>query len=101
MSEYVLQIQKLCMSYGSQQVLHDLSLNVEQGCIYGFLGRNGAGKSTAIRNILGLLKPQSGISGFSERIQPAAAAGCSCATSVHWLKHPAFMTIYPVMTIWL
>lgn len=60
MSEYVLQIQKLCMSYGSQQVLHDLSLNVEQGCIYGFLGRNGAGKSTAIRNILGLLKPQSG-----------------------------------------
>lgn len=60
MPEYVLQVEKLCMSYGSQRVLHDLSLKVERGCIYGFLGRNGAGKSTAIRNILGLLKPQSG-----------------------------------------
>ncbi|HBE06374.1 MAG TPA: ABC transporter ATP-binding protein [Firmicutes bacterium] len=60
MSEYVLQIEKLCMSYGSQQVLNELSLNVEKGSIYGFLGRNGAGKSTAIRNILGLLKPRSG-----------------------------------------
>ena len=60
MPEYVLQVEKLCMSYDSQRVLHDLSLKVERGCIYGFLGRNGAGKSTAIRNILGLLKPQSG-----------------------------------------
>lgn len=41
-------------------VLNKLDLNVPCGAIYGFLGANGAGKSTTIRVLLGLLKPQSG-----------------------------------------
>ena len=41
-------------------ILKGLSMTVPNGSIYGFLGANGAGKSTTIRNILGLLKPQSG-----------------------------------------
>lgn len=50
----------LCASFGSRRVLHDVSLHVEEGEIYGFLGRNGAGKSTTIRMILRLLKPAAG-----------------------------------------
>lgn len=44
----------------NQSILKELNLEVPTGSIYGFLGANGAGKSTTIRNILGLLKPQSG-----------------------------------------
>ncbi len=44
----------------NQSILKELNLEVPKGSIYGFLGANGAGKSTTIRNVLGLLKPQSG-----------------------------------------
>jgi len=51
------------LQYGytkSQPILKGLSMHVPKGSIYGFLGVNGAGKSTTIRNVLGLLKPQKG-----------------------------------------
>lgn len=51
------------LNYGytkNQRILKDLNLNVTAQSIYGFLGANGAGKSTTIRSILGLLKPESG-----------------------------------------
>lgn len=54
-------IDNLSFSYDqSTMVLSELCLSVPKGAIYGFLGSNGAGKSTAIRNIVGLLKPQKG-----------------------------------------
>ncbi|HEX3927039.1 MAG TPA: ABC transporter ATP-binding protein [Gemmatimonadales bacterium] len=40
--------------------IHDLALNVPAGAIYGFLGPNGCGKTTTIRLLLGLLRPDSG-----------------------------------------
>lgn len=43
-----------------RKILKDLSLNVEKGSIYGYLGKNGAGKSTTIKLLLQLLKPTSG-----------------------------------------
>jgi len=46
--------------YGSLQVLNGLSLNVERGEGYGFLGRNGAGKSTTIRMLMGITKADKG-----------------------------------------
>lgn len=51
------------LNYGYQKndlVLKGLSMAVPKGSIYGFLGANGAGKSTTIRNVLGLLKPLNG-----------------------------------------
>lgn len=47
-------------NYGSLQVLSSLSLQVNRGEVYGFLGRNGAGKSTAIRMMLGITSLTSG-----------------------------------------
>ncbi len=43
--------------FGEQEVLRGLSLEVEPGQIYAFLGRNGAGKTTALRILLGFLEP--------------------------------------------
>lgn len=58
-----IEIIKLCKSFGSRKktlVLHDLSLNINQGEVFGFLGPNGAGKSTTIKLLLRFLKPDSG-----------------------------------------
>lgn len=58
--------------YGSLQVLNGLSLNVERGEVYGFLGRNGAGKSTTIRLLMGITQADIGlVSLFGEDIRHA------------------------------
>lgn len=46
----------LSYSIGSKTILNNISLNVPEGSIYGYLGRNGAGKSTTIKLLLGLLE---------------------------------------------
>jgi ABC-2 type transport system ATP-binding protein len=60
MSEFVLQTEALSKRYGRRVVVDRLSLSVEKGDIFGFLGQNGAGKSTTIRMMLGLVRPTSG-----------------------------------------
>ncbi|MCZ6746825.1 MAG: ATP-binding cassette domain-containing protein, partial [Acidobacteria bacterium] len=50
----------LVKNYGKVQALCGLDLNVKQGEVYGFLGRNGAGKSTAIRIAMGISNPTAG-----------------------------------------
>lgn len=45
----------LCFQIGSKTILNNINLNVPNGSIYGYLGRNGAGKSTTIKLLLGLL----------------------------------------------
>ncbi len=46
--------------YGSKCVVNSLSLRVPEGCVYGFLGRNGAGKSTTIKMLTGMVHPDDG-----------------------------------------
>ncbi len=60
MSELILQTDGLTKRYGSRVVVDRLSLSVERGDIFGFLGQNGAGKSTVIRMALGLVRPTRG-----------------------------------------
>jgi len=56
----VIETHELCFSYRKQEVLRSINLEVPEGSVFGFLGVNGAGKSTTIRILLGLLSPQSG-----------------------------------------
>jgi iron complex transport system ATP-binding protein len=55
----MLKIQNLSVSYGSRQILHDVSLNVQSGEVLALIGPNGAGKSTLIRAASGVI-PHSG-----------------------------------------
>lgn len=60
MAENVIDIQHLKKYYGRHMGVEDVSLTVEKGEIFGFLGSNGAGKSTTIRCLLGLIQPTAG-----------------------------------------
>lgn len=60
MTPPVLQTDELTKKYRGRVVVDRLSLTVERGDIFGFLGQNGAGKSTTIRMALGLVRPTSG-----------------------------------------
>ena len=56
----VIEIKNLTKSYGKSRGIVDVSFNVEEGEIFGFIGTNGAGKSTTIRTLLSLIYPTSG-----------------------------------------
>lgn len=60
MSDYVIKAIKLCRDFADLKAIQQLDLNIEKGEIYGFLGPNGCGKTTAIRMLTGLLKPTAG-----------------------------------------
>lgn len=47
--------------FGKVQALDGLSITVQQGEVYGFLGRNGAGKTTALRVLMGIIRPDDGL----------------------------------------
>ncbi len=57
---FAIDVENLTKSYGNKTVVRDFSIQVEYGKIYGFLGPNGSGKTTTIRLLCGLLKPDSG-----------------------------------------
>ena len=56
----LLVVKNVCAGYGLSQVLFDVGLHIQQGEILGLLGRNGMGKTTLVRSIMGLLKPTQG-----------------------------------------
>ena len=57
MNEPVIVLNKLTKSYGKHRGIENISFSVKQGEIFGFIGPNGAEKSTTIRTLMGLLKP--------------------------------------------
>ena len=59
-SSLAIDVQGLTKSFDGKVVVHDLTLQVQKGQIYGFLGPNGSGKTTSIRMLCGLLKPDAG-----------------------------------------
>ena len=56
----ILTIAGLGKSFGNQRVLDDLSFSVPEGSIYGFIGKNGSGKTTTMKIVLGLLQSDAG-----------------------------------------
>ncbi len=69
----MLEIKNLIKRYGNFTAVDDLSLNVKKGEVYGFIGHNGAGKSTTIRAVVGALDFESGeilVDGISLKEKP-------------------------------
>ncbi|WP_455717912.1 ABC transporter ATP-binding protein [Anaerosporobacter sp.] len=60
MSDYVIETRQLTKIYGDQTAVNAVNLHVKKGSVYGLLGRNGAGKTTIMKMILGLTSVTSG-----------------------------------------
>ena len=56
----ILEVKEIITRYGQSQVLHGVSLEVREGEVVALLGRNGVGKTTTFRSIMGLTPPRSG-----------------------------------------
>jgi ABC-2 type transport system ATP-binding protein len=56
----VIQVDRLSRTFGAFKAVNEVTFEVSRGEVFGFLGSNGAGKSTTIRMLCGLLKPSSG-----------------------------------------
>ncbi|MFP5220914.1 MAG: ABC transporter ATP-binding protein [Acidobacteriota bacterium] len=66
----LLSVEKINVAYGDVQIIHDLSLTVNEGEVVSIIGGNGAGKSTLLKTLSGLLQPKSGTIRFKgEEIQ--------------------------------
>ena len=76
----------LTRHFGGVHALDDVTLEIPRGCIFGFLGPNGSGKTTMIRLLLGLLEPTAGtaeVLGYSTRSDAAAVRQRSGALLEH------------------
>lgn len=82
MTHYIIETKGLTKRYGDQKAVNDVNLHVQKGRIYGLLGRNGAGKTTMMKMILGLTSVSSGevevfganIKGREKRVYPRIGA---------------------------
>jgi ABC-2 type transport system ATP-binding protein len=85
----VIRTQGLTRYFGAKPAVYDLNLEVPRGCVFAFLGRNGSGKTTTIRMLLGLLQPTRGegsILGHDIRsLPPEARARIGYLTEEHQL----------------
>lgn len=77
MSDHVIEVDCLRRTFGSFVAVNDVSFDVYKGEIFGYLGANGAGKSTTIRMLCGLLNPSGG---------RATVAGCALGTDSTLLR---------------
>jgi len=85
----VIRTRGLTRYFGARPAVHDLNLEVPRGCVFAYLGRNGSGKTTSIRMLLGLLSPTRGegsILGHDIRdLQPEVRARIGYLTEEHQL----------------
>ena len=60
MNRVILSLKHIDKTYGKEQVLHNVSFDIDQGEICGLIGENGAGKTTLMRILLGLIRADKG-----------------------------------------
>ena len=56
----MIELRNLSKVYGTKKALNELNLTIRQGEIFGFLGHNGAGKSTTIKSLVSIIQPTNG-----------------------------------------
>ena len=72
MNHFAIEAENLTKKFGSFTAVNNITFEVEQGEIFGFLGANGAGKTTAMKMLIGISKPTSGkatVAGFDLNTQ--------------------------------
>ncbi|NLK51002.1 MAG: ABC transporter ATP-binding protein [Syntrophomonadaceae bacterium] len=93
----MLKINNIDVFYGAIHALKDLSLTVEAGQIVTLIGANGAGKSTTLKTISGLLKPKSGNLIFQEQNITGKAAQQIVALGI--VQVPEGRRVFPSMSV--
>ncbi len=93
----MLEVEKINTYYGLSHVLHDLSISVGEGEAVAFLGRNGAGKSTTMKTIMGLLRPKSGKITMGEQDITEAEVHTVALSGVSWI--PEDRQIFTNLTV--
>lgn len=91
----ILSVKGLCFSYRNTPILRGIDFDVPSGSIFGYLGKNGAGKSTTIKLLLGLLPIDEGeitFNGVSLRKSPLILRSHTSSM----IEHPSF---YPFLTV--
>src|SRR3954462_1602087 len=90
-----IQINGLTYAYGRAEAVHDLHITVRPGCCYGLFGRNGAGKTTAMKCLLNLLRPANG----SVRVFGLDPARNEVEVKRRLAYVPDFVAFYPWMSV--
>ncbi|HUO63423.1 MAG TPA: ABC transporter ATP-binding protein [Terriglobales bacterium] len=93
----MLTLEGVSVAYGAVEVLHDVSLRVDEGEMVCLLGANGAGKSTTVRTISGLLRPKSGVITFRGQRLDGRPAHAVLTRGI--AQCPEGRRIFPEMTV--
>jgi branched-chain amino acid transport system ATP-binding protein len=93
----MLSVRNLQSAYGASQVLFDVGLDIGEGEVVTLLGRNGMGKTTTVRSLMGLLAPKGGEISFDGRTlkgsTPEAIARCGIGLV------PEGRQVFPTLTV--
>ncbi|WP_100959247.1 ABC transporter ATP-binding protein [Bosea sp. FBZP-16] len=93
----MLSVRNLQSAYGASQVLFDVGLDIGEGEVVTLLGRNGMGKTTTVRSLMGLLSPKGGEISFNGRQlkgnTPEAIARCGIGLV------PEGRQVFPTLTV--
>jgi branched-chain amino acid transport system ATP-binding protein len=87
----LLTVRNLEAGYGKKQILYDLSLSILPGEIVGLIGHNGAGKSTALQSIFGLLTPYAGQVLYMDRDLTFTSPASKLDAGIYHLPQENFM----------
>jgi len=93
----LLEVKNVDVAYGDLQVIWDVSLEVKKGELVSVLGSNGAGKTTILKTICGLLKPKSGIINFLNKRIDTLPAHKIVDLGISYI--PEGRRIFPEMTV--
>jgi ABC-type multidrug transport system ATPase subunit len=93
MGQYILVGEHIQKRYGRNMVLRDVSIKVEQGEIYGLIGRNGSGKTTLFRILTGLIKAHGGNASISKINGRAGKVSAVINTPSLFLNMSAFQNM--------
>jgi urea transport system ATP-binding protein len=93
----MLQVKRLQVAYGESLILRDVDLEVEAGKIVCLMGRNGVGKTTLLKSVMGLLRPRSGQVVFNGRDLTRTSPDVRARAGMGYV--PQGREIFPQLTV--
>ncbi len=93
----IVRIEGLSAGYGKKEILHEISVKIYQGEITTLIGRNGVGKTTLLRTVMGFLRPKRGRIFFKEKDISDAQAHVLAGMGISYV--PQGKAIFPHMNI--